>query len=345
MRIFHEPGSLCGYLAVSLIGLGVTSLVAARPTPVPASVPAITVDVMDDQTRPIEPPERAHEDDPIGNAIKLVFTEAGASYLALEDLDTSALPPHGKFHTIKSDYTTSALVALDKLPATARAWRDRKVIVDGTCEAKVVGFAIVARLSGDPGYADEGGDDSTWSTSGIVDHGHVMLAAKLDRCTGTFARAAAAPAIASFVEVGGGNVAEARARMIRSEAGAAAAKEWASFEQAGAWFDHSELATKTVRDPHTGRIWISMHAHNDFACGGPNINVWGLFRVEDNGALTTVQLRDLGTLAQIDQLVDIDGDGMPEVVGRGWLAPDAMITNAAGDELVRLDTPFFGCPC
>src|SRR6185369_11640136 len=80
------------------------------------------------------------------------------------------------------------------VPVAYRRWLGQRVTVDGTCSANVTGFAVVARLTGDTGYA--GIDDEHWTARNVLEHGHPMLAATLDGCHGTFARdAALAPVV------------------------------------------------------------------------------------------------------------------------------------------------------
>ena len=349
MRILHELVTTRGYLAISTLGLGITALCShGAPATVHADAPALAISSSEEAAQ-VELAQRAHEPTPASAAIVPVFTADGSTYLAIAELDSTARTANARI--TETDGVTSLVSPITKkLPAAARAWQDQHVILDASCEAKVVGFAIIARLSGDPGYAEIEGA-TTWDAHSLLEHGHVLLAAKLDdRCRGgTFARAASAPPIQTFVDVPDDEHAVvARRRLISSPPGEEAATEWASFETGphpGTWFDASEFSTRTVRDPRTGTEWISMHAHTEMGCGSPNINVWGLFRVDAGGTLTTVQLRPLGELSQIDRLVATDGDGIPELVGRGWIAPDAALTTAGGAELVRLDTPFFGCPC
>src|SRR5438477_317145 len=80
------------------------------------------------------------------------------------------------------------------------------VLADGTCSARVVGFAEVSRVSGEPpgteeyyyhdGEGDADGDDERknrdeppkWTIDDVRQHG-VTLAARLDGCGGTWARA------------------------------------------------------------------------------------------------------------------------------------------------------------
>jgi hypothetical protein len=123
--------------------------------------------------------------------------------MKLADLDASdpedgegarrSLPPHGRPRLVEDDGVQAAIapVAQRAVPAGYAAWAGRKVKVDSTCEASVVGFAVVARLIGEPDYA---GVDA-WDAASVMKAGHAVLAAKLDRCTGRLARDAALPAI------------------------------------------------------------------------------------------------------------------------------------------------------
>ncbi len=115
----------------------------------------------------------------------------------------------------------------------------------------------------------------------------------------------------------------------------------------GTWWDaeNAQLTTKIVKHPTTGVTWVSIHGHMDHGCGDPSANVWGLFRVEADGSLASVQLRKLDDLESIDQLIDIDGDGELELIGKPWLGLDTVVMRASGEELARLTLPLFGCPC
>jgi hypothetical protein len=343
--------TLCG-LAVGIFAIGADAAIAP---PAVAAAPTIAIAPPPEVVTVAPPTARVHETEPARGAegrrdssddIELAFVAGGDTYLALRDVDATALPRHGRLRMITDEYVDGAIARLDAVPADLRAWQGREVIVDSTCRATVTGFALIARLTGDPGYAGVEGDDAAWKPAQIFDHGHVMIAAKLDRCTGTYARAASATPIVVF-EPGtatAAQLAQARMKVLASHAAAAATKEWKSFDQPGRWFD-ANLGATTVRDPRTSTTWISMHGHVEEDCGGPTVNLWGLFRVEPDGTLATVQLRPLETLTQIDKLVDVDGDGVPELVGRGWINPDALITDASGHAIVSLETPFYGCPC
>jgi hypothetical protein len=70
-----------------------------------------------------------------------------------------------------------------------------------------------------------------------------------------------------------------------------------------------------------------------------------MYRVDANGALVAEQQRDLGELFSIRKLVDLDGDGEFEIIGAPWTMTDTIVARASGEELSRLELPFYGCGC
>ena len=348
-----EIVTLRDYLGYTLLGLacGLAGTTVGIATCHSTAAPAPTIALADHDDTRVAEVAPAHEDapPPPSSEVHFVFASGGVTYMAIQDLDSDKLPRHGKLQLAKDDYVDEvvATVSPANVTRTQRAWLDREVIVDTTCRAKVTGFAIVGRVNGYPSYTDEGdGHGDTWTSAGIVKYGHDVLAAKLDHCTGTYARDAASAEVVAFEAVSDdAHVAAATRLLLASAPAADAAAEWTKSEQTGTWYDSEKLATLAVRDPRTGVTWISVHGHPGFACGGPDINVWGLFRVEHDGSLVSVQLRTLGDLITIDKLVDIDGDGIPELLGETWLGPTTLLTDAGGTELGRLEVPFIGCPC
>jgi hypothetical protein len=113
----------------------------------------------------------------------------------------------------------------------------------------------------------------------------------------------------------------------------------------GAWYEQTTLHQDAWRNPHDGRIWITIRGDDGGECGGPNTNVWGLFRVEPDGSLTTVEMRRIDDPINVTTLVDIDGDGTPELLGHSSLGLGIALTDSAGMTIGELDVPFFGCPC
>ena len=123
----------------------------------------------------------------------------GATYVQLStDAAEIAAAKSGRVHLAPSKDSSHDASATVAASAAARArlhdWIGKRVMVDGTCTANVVGFAKIARLAGNTGYARMDDSDGTWTASDVMDHGAAMLAAKLDGCHGTWARDAALPA-------------------------------------------------------------------------------------------------------------------------------------------------------
>jgi hypothetical protein len=106
----------------------------------------------------------------------------------------------------------------------------------------------------------------------------------------------------------------------------------------------TEITTKVALDPRTHTKWIAVHAHADFMCGGPQVNFWGLYRVEGDHVVAVKQAK-LESLAEITSLIDVDGDGIPEILGAGWISPTSAIYDLEENMIVSYDVPFFGCPC
>jgi hypothetical protein len=285
--------------------------------------------------------------------VLLVFRAAGDTYMQLDE----ALVPHGAPHLSHSDDDAlyASIAPLLRVPANVAAWQGKRVIVDGTCAATVEGFAIISRLTGDTGYA--GLEDTAWTAKNVMEAGTPVLAARLSGCTGTYAREAALPAIVTLVDdpTDHAELADlARERVLASKASAAVQAEWA--QQQAEWPDDdrsatwsaspsSEIKTRVLRHPTTGVTWIAVHAFRDDGCGAVNANVFGLFRVSAANTLETVTLRDLGDLHAITSLVDVDGDGTPELIGSDWLQLDTLITRATGEAMTSSHVQFFGCPC
>jgi hypothetical protein len=338
---------------------------AASGAPGPEVTEVAEVDV---PKEPIAEPEAAAEPAEHGQ-LMFVFHAGGATYMRLSDLidrdehdEPIAMPHHGKpkLSTDKTDYTVAAVAAVADLdvPEELRSWRGRKVEVDATCQATVVGFAVVSRLVGDPGYDGQ----TRWTASRVMRSGHAVLAARLDRCIGSFARDASLPGIAvPAVRHDEALEAAARHALLDSAASQATQETWeeqvrGSFAAApapaaapkaaiGHWYDKAELTSEVLQHPRTGETFVSVHGRLDHDCGGPEANVWGLFRVKADGTLAEVQVRPLGEVETIDALVDLDGDGRLYVLGRPWLGFDRMLTRPDGEVLQQLPVPLFGCPC
>ena len=335
-------------------GLRVPSCILVAPEPVEAPAAVAPKPVYDPQ-------------------VKLVFTAGGASYIKLADVGNRAaetqaevqgdvddlaragdqgsglaMPRHGAITHVEDDYAHGAIapVALRDVPQLYASWLGRSFRIDGHCEASIVGFAVVARLSGDPSYA--GVDD--WSAANVMKAGAPVLAAKLDGCTGSLARDASLPAIVFPDKLQDAALEQAaRDAMLGSALAAETQRDWdVQVKNYGAtpgkWTVDAEITTQVLRHPRTGETFVSAQAQVSTVCGAPDANLWMLYRVTEHG-LVPVHQRKLTALQTIDQLVDIDGDGDFELVGHPWLNNEQLVTRSTGETLESFATPYFGCPC
>lgn len=366
------PTHIARLTAIGLAATGAGLFAIARPaleaprqqgtaTIAIATEPEITFDVPPIASQVEAPPASRMA----SRSVAMVFTAAGASWMKLENLalpgattdmdgvPRSAWPTHGKIEHTREDWveTATAPIALEDVPAAHRERLGSAVIVDGTCTAHITGFAIVARLTGDTGYA---GDDTgaEWTGRSVMRYGSPMIAAKLDGCSGALARDATLPPAAKALTIDVADaklVAQARRMLVRTKAARAATEEWRAHfgDQAPptSWAasEATEWKTQMFVHPTTHQTWISVHANQLESCGTPHINVWGLYRVEKDGTLTGFDV-SLGAIETIDGLVDFDGDGMVEVVGKAWLG-EILVNDTKGATLEKLELPFYGCPC
>lgn len=344
MQLLDGPPAIPWRFGAALAGvLGAAAVLTPRPA-VRASAPAITVDApaiphgadVSVAADDAPPPESALD-------FQMVFQLGNATYVKIATLDSGALPHHGRLRTIHGDGVDAVVASASDAAVPVRDQIGATLILDGKCTAKVTGIAIVARVTGEPAYAGLEGEH--WSTADILDKGNVLLAAKLDHCAGIYARPPGLPPVIVPEQIENrAAAAAAKAAVLASDAAAHTQQEWRDSGRTGSWTTEATWTTQVLRHPRTGTTWVAIHAHHDWGCGDAEVNVWGLFRVEADGTLTKLELR-VHELDQIDQLVDLGGDGQLEVIGRPWLGTDLVIERASGEELDRLTLPFFGCPC
>lgn len=311
--------------------LAPAAAVVAAPVPAPVAAPAVAA----------APADAAQGD------IDFIFEAGGARWVALDDGSASDMTAHGR-PVVVDDSTAIARVKASRLPATTRAWRGKDVLVDGTCRDKLEKFAYIARVDGTPEYASDGGGDAHWTAKTIAAHGNVVLAARLSHCKGTFAQPADAATAVVFERVTGAAASAPAAKahdvLMASSFATKAAEDWKSVSSP--WTKDVRFDVIVARDPRRGTTWVSAHAHTDgVSCGYPSASFWGLFRVRADGSLEQVALRALDNLGQIDALVDLDGDGTPDVLGSSLLPTGPVALDADGDTISELAVPFFGCPC
>jgi hypothetical protein len=285
---------------------------------------------------------------PMSKELHLVFTAGGSSWIKLASLE--GLPRHGKPVLAEDDYQSSAIagVAEANVPDAFTRWLGKQVTVDGGCRATVTGFAVIARLTGYPGYAGIESADDKWTAPTVFEHGAKILAAKLDNCAGgSYARDAAYSNVIVPLAIEDEPLAAAAVKSLKASPEVAAAQtEWKEYSQPGLWHQNEYTTTQTMalRHPMTGATWISVHMQYSGGCGLPNINVWGLYRTDADGKLVRVK-SSLGDIVQIEKIVDVDGDGELEVIGRPWLGTERSLQTASGTTLETLELPYFMCPC
>lgn len=341
-------------LGLCMLAAGIALLAASSATPAVATAPEIELAVPPPPPAPPKVVQAATETQPVADEIQLLFRAGDATYMRLADLERDAdgarmWPPHAAPRLLNEDgvHVVLADVRDADVPAFHRAWAGKQVVVDGTCRATVTGFAVASRLAGSPVYAGIEKDD--WDVASVSHSGTAVLAARLDGCSGTYARDAALPPVVVLEPVQDERLASvARSALIASAAGAATERRWtqaADQAPAGTWWDHAQFTTKIVRHPRTGAKLVAVHGYIEYACGGPEVNVWGLYRAAADGTLSPVRETQLEALHSIEQIIDIEGDGEIELIGRPWLGLDIVLADAGGAVLDRLGMQFYGCPC
>lgn len=365
----RERFPLRTYIGLSLLGVGcgfVGALSGATIASTASHRVAVTVPVVDvapapEVTRISSTAIMSNEAAPApSESVGLVFELEGARWMIL-DIDPSEILHHRATRLVGPDadnpFATIAVLAQGDQPTALRAWFNTDVIVDGTCKDTVRDFALISQLSGDPVYADEPGDETNggrgrWTVKSIAEHGTTVVAAKLSHCTeGSYARAAAAEPAVPFVAVDDAGLGKrAERHLLASEiAKQARAELKAQYDDVvtdpAMSFDKvTQLSTIVTSDPRTGTKWVSVHAHAEMSCGGPQVNIWGLYRMDDS-ELVAVREQAGGELDSINALVDLDGDGIPEILGRGWINPTQAFYSQDLEPIVSFEVPFFGCPC
>lgn len=277
--------------------------------------------------------------------LAMLFEVDGTTYLRLSTEERATARGAA---TMTSDGTVHAVVApvsVNALPATFKSWANRTVLVDGTCRARVTGFAEVSRVQGDasnPYNYDEDGKEvpvEEWTEQRIVD-ANVTLAAKLDGCTGTWARAAdiKAPIMGSFVDEP-----ELEERAIADLIALnddLTQKSWAEMGGEGSWQDHADITAQSWQHPGTNEKWIFVKAYREGHCGDAGVNLMTAYRVDAAGKMHRSNDLSIG-YADIKQIVDLDGDGQPELLGDNAVYDLASHTH----DSIYVDSYYYGCGC
>ena len=297
--------------------------------------------------RPMEPIE-----DPAD--FTFVVEIGGTTYIRIargEDAVIDAERDLAEAKLFQGDVVASAVAPFpaSALPEELRRWRGRRVLVNGTCAAKVVAFAEIAQASGDPPSESDDGDPTgaRWTVETTFASGRTMIAGALDRrCAGSWARAADRPAVGRAIAVDApGLRAAARGAFLASTHIAVIEDGWREAKQAGDWRDLATLEVRIVKHSITGARWAYVHARKPGGCGAHDVNVAATYRIADDGALAEIETADFPGHA-LEALVDLNGDGWFErlVVSEGG-ADHTLVGPADSEDLASIDVPVRGCGC
>jgi hypothetical protein len=343
--------------------------VAVQPGPV--EQPAALASAVAQRAIPPTPPPA-----PLEPGFAFVFEVDGASYLQLQDMDAldldegnsddvdedleealrparAPLPPHAQPVLVRVDgipFAAVAAVQAGDLPAAIAGWQGREVLVEGACRAHVTGFALLSRVySEDLAYEEQEQRLSAVELARMIfdDLGHLVLAARLDGCQGTYAQPAGIPAAATVARVLDSHPAVSAAVLAlrQSKAGRAAQRTWRENDYEGAWWQDAEVTTQVLQHPRTGETFISVHALADAECGGLEINLWGMYRVAASGKPVPLVQRALDNVHELETFLDIDGDGRFEILASSLWGMDTFLLRADGSRQAMLHVPYFGCQC
>lgn len=332
-----------------LVGIAAGAIATAVWMPAEVHTKTVVVEPRCEAAPIVVPPPVAPAPPPAvpasSDEVALVVSVGGDTYL---ELDTQGALPEHAAATLVSDsspwMTAIAEVSAKHVPAYLHDWEQRTVRVDDACEARVTGFALIGRLTGNASDADPSLE--SWDADAVLDYGRPTLFARLDGCNGTFARDATRPAITVLADTSTqGDLAErALDRLATSKLVIDAQTAWREAGNDGNWYESSEahVDTHVMRHPRTGELWVVVHAHRYGDCGDIGGNVVGLYRVDASGKLETVQERE-GGFDRLEQVIDLEGDGELELVGSGTTY--SSIERANGDSVRTLGVASYGCGC
>lgn len=279
----------------------------------------------------------------------MVFFAGGELWMRIADEAEGVQGGRKKFYEEEIN-SVIAPVSLAALPVDLRHFDRMNVLVNGTCAARVDGFAKIARASGQAGegrYDDEGnylGEDS-WTADMVEQDGYILAARLEGDCDGTWARSTQhAPAvIADSVDYP--ELIAIATKQILGEDTAAKQAEWTEQGGEGAWQDAVAVSSRSFEHPGTGEIWVFASATKEGGCGDPALYVNAAYRLNaTDGSLTRVA-SPAWAADSIRQVVDIDDDGEVEVVVDSYNGTDLVdMTNTTH---ASMSVPYhsYGCGC
>jgi hypothetical protein len=236
--------------------------------------------------------------------VGLTYAHDGALYMKLAKIEagadtdpcTIAMPAHGAATLTRggggAQNTVVATVAVKHVPKSLRA---KRVVVDGTCSAKVEGYAVVTLHTLDD---NDENPPTPYTVETARQYGDTILAAKLSGCPyGSFARAADRSAASVLMP------------MIWDELETQAQRQFLAAQNTPtattltapdiAWNVH------VFQHPTTYQRYVTVLARHaddlDVAHAG-----WEIYAVADDGTLTPVYASSPG-LTTTPMLIEVDG--------------------------------------
>lgn len=281
--------------------------------------------------------------------LAMVFSAGGELWMRIAEDAEGVTGGRKEFH--EGDVNAViAPVSLAALPTELRHFERMTVLVDGTCAARVDGFAKIARAGGQAGegrFDDEGnylGEDA-WTADMVEQDGFLLAARLVGDCDGTWARSTQhAPAVIAE-HVDDPELIALATQQILGEDRAANQIEWAAQGGEGPWQDAVDVAARSFQHPGTGEIWIFASATKEGGCGDPALYVNAVYRLSDtDSSLTRVASPEWAT-SSIRQVVDVDDDGEVEIIVDSYNGTD--LVDMMNTTHRSLSVPFhsYGCGC
>lgn len=346
-------------------------VVMNKPPPVPIVVTTAPA-VVTESARPesADKPEAAkvsaaEPELPRNSNYALVFKLDGHTYVAIdtitkpdpwtdEPLPADTFPLHGTLRVIGDREYPSGVVApvqaKDLAPDIA-AWQNHPLVLDNRCEGAVADFALVGLITGSPLEYIDTFDKTSESelANGLLRYGNALIVGRVPECSlgSGVARSASLPMTLPATSVSDDDlIVKIRGRFLSSKLADKAQRDYEAVGMTGSWWKSADktITSQVFRHPKTGEVIVSMQAVLDHGCGGADINIWGLYQVDESGAVRQRQLIDASSMLHIGTAIDIDGDGTFEFHALDSNADPALIS-FEGEVLRILEAPFYGCNC